>query len=528
MILTLFKYRFLMMFGAFRGGGKIGRTLLLIFVFVMLAFALSSFAYGLLKFAELDPERGPRILENLVALSFHGMFLLLLFWGLSQAVFTIFFSDDLAILLSLPIPRRDIFIFKVLEATFLNARVSFLFLMPVLVVLGLYHGSAAGYYCLAALITFLMATIPGALGIIIASLISNHVPRARLKGVITVAGSFIGIGMWAAMRQFSGQFSSGSADFGSEAMKTANIASWPIFNYLPSGWAYKSTLGAASGDPGVVLLYFMILAALSVALSFAAFAFTARYYAGGIAEEVAAPSRVAIGGFAPGGSPLMAHVKRDMILLARESGVMTQSLVMIVLFLLYPFVGTSGQSDEISGLAISPIATLFAAFFGGQVGSRMLTLERLAFWRNLITPFGRQLTLASKLIVGMLFTTVLATAAAMIHYVAKKPGDIDSIFLTILFSWIGFGVGLAICAFWGNFKWDHPKRMLKGGGGFIYALSIMLVGIGGYGLTYLAYRYLSSLVNPIMIVAVLSLGILSISYIVSALRLSNMEWAPDV
>ncbi|OGC91801.1 MAG: hypothetical protein A2W25_03550 [candidate division Zixibacteria bacterium RBG_16_53_22] len=528
MLAALLKYRLLMMLGAVRGGGKIGKTLLFIFVFAMLAFALSSFAYGLLKFAELDPERGPRILENLVALSFHGMFLLLLFWGLSQAVFTIFFSDDLAILLSLPIPRRDIFIYKVLEATFLNARVSFLFLTPVLVVLGLHHGSSPGYYCIAALVTFLMATIPGALGIIIASLISNHVPRARLKGVITVVGSFIGIGMWAAMRQFSGQFSSGSADFGSEAMKTANIASWPIFSYLPSGWAYKATLGAASGDLPVALLYFLILVVLSVALTFVAFVSTARYYAGGIAEEVAAPSRVAIGGFAPGGSPLMAHVKRDMILFARESGVMTQSLVMMAFFLLYPFVGTSGHSDEISGLVISPVATLFAAFFGGQVGSRMLTLERLAFWRNLINPNGRQLTLASKLIVGLLFTTILALGAAMIHYVAKKPGDIDSVFLTILFSWIGFGVGLAICAFWGNFKWDHPKRMLKGGGGFIYAFSIMVVGLGGYGLTYLAYRYLSSLINPIMIVAVLSLGILSISYMVSALKLTNMEWTPDV
>jgi hypothetical protein len=70
--------------------------------------------------------------------------------------------------------------------------------------------------------------------------------------------------------------------------------------------------------------------------------------------------------------------------------------------------------------------------------------------------------------------------------------------------------------------------MLKGGGGFVYVIAIILFGIGGYGVAYLAYRLLSGLINPIIILAVFFLGILSIAYIVSALKIMNMEWTPDV
>jgi hypothetical protein len=325
------------------------------------------------------------------------------------------------------------------------------------------------------------------------------------------------------------QYFSQSGESGNEILMATRHGSSPIFDYLPSGWAYKATTGAAAGDVIGALIYVLVLVLASVALVYVAFLLTARYYAGGITEEIAAPARLATGSITFGRSPLMAHIRRDLILFSRESGVITQSLVIAAFLLLYPFVGTrSGPDDGIPGLALLPVTVLFAIFFGGQVGSRMLTLERLAFWRNLVIPLGRQLTLISKLVVGLFFTTCLTLAIGLAHYAAQAPGDIDSVLLTVLFSWIGFAVGLATGAYWGNFKWDHPKRMLKGGGGFVYAFLILVVGMGAYGLTYLAYRYLSGLANPIAIVAVFSLAILSISFMVSALKLVNMEWTPDV
>jgi ABC-2 type transport system permease protein len=525
---VLFKYRLKMMLGAFKGGGRIGRNLLFLAALAMFAFVISSFAYGLYKFAQHDPVTGAQVLHNLVALAFNGIFFFLLFWGLSQAVFTIFFSDDLGLLLSLPIPRRDIFAYKVTEATLLNTRLSFLFLMPMLVILGMFHGSGIVYYIIAVMVTLLMASVPGAIGIIIASLVSRKIPRTRLKGIITVVGSLLGVTLWALFNQMDKQYFSRSGDFGNEIIQATRNGSSPFFNYLPSGWAYKATIGAASGDFTGALLYLAILISISAALIVFAFTLTAKYYSGGVSEEIAASPRTAVGGLTFGNSPLMAHIRRDLILFVRESGVMTQSLVMAAFLLLYPFVGTRSGTDEIPGLAISPISILLAAFLGGQVGSRMLTLERLAFWRNLVIPFGRQMCLASKMVVGLVFTTSIALAAGLVHFAAGKPGDIDSIFLTVIFSWIGFAIGLVTGAYWGKFNWDHPKRMLRGGGGFVFAVLMIVVGMGSYGLTYLAYRYLSNIANPIIIVAVLSLGILSISYIVSAIKLLNMEWTPDV
>jgi hypothetical protein len=311
-------------------------------------------------------------------------------------------------------------------------------------------------------------------------------------------------------------------------MKTIDIAASPIFQYLPSGWAYNAAVAAARGNLFGSIPFLLILAVCSTLLGWVALILTARHYAGGVVEEVAPPKVAAPISFGLGGSPLAAHIKRDVILFSRETGVVAQSLLMLIILLLFPFVVKGETLQRLTVLGISPVGTIIAALFGGQLASRLLAIERLGFWRNLVFPSGRHQTLTSKFILGLGFVTVLSALAATVHAVVLQQGNLGGVFLIVFFSWIGFAVGIMAGAFWSNFNWDHPRRMLKSGGGLIFAFAIIVIGPAMYALTYGISRLLADFVNPTMIVLVFSLGFLSISYIVSAIRLLNMEWTPDV
>ena len=529
MIATLIKYRLLTAFSMFKSSKGLGRGLLLLIAFGALAFALITFSIGIYAFYKMDPVLGGRVLENLTILSFASMFVFILFWGLSFAVYTIFFSHDLPMLLSMPIRHKDIFVFKSMETTFLNSRIS-IFFLPLLIIYGLAHHAPAPYYVIIVAVTFFMASIPGSLGLILAAVVTRKVPRARLKSMLTIAGSLIGVALWAIMNQFSGRFSSDSADFGSGFMKNTDLSSRAAFNFLPSGWAYKATQASASGEWGISLLYIGVLLICSVVLSYFAYVMTARYYAGGVAEEISAPaaSTQAMIDFKTGGSPILAYIKRDLILLSREPGVIMQNMLMLIFLFLFPFIsGGKDMLDKIS-LPLSPVAAIFSAFFGGQIGSRLFTMERLGFWQNLVIPGGRRMTLLSKSIWGLAFTTIGIAIIGIVHLALGKIGEPKTILLMVSFGWTGFAVGTPLGIFFADFKWEHPKRMLKGGGGFIYVLILMICSVAMYGMALLLTSVLSDYVDPSAAIMVLVLGLIAISIAITYMKLTNMECTPDV
>jgi hypothetical protein len=382
------------------------------------------------------------------------------------------------------------------------------------------------YYIIVVLVAIFMAAIPGALGIIIASFLSRKIPKARLKGAMTVIGSLIGVAAWVVMNRFTGRWSSETPDAQLPFAGLAKYTSSPFLKWLPSGWAYRATKHAALNQWPESLMYLVILAAVAIILTYVALLIISRYYASGIGEEVALPS-AAIAGINMGGSPLMAHIRRDLALFWREPGAVTQSLIMLVFLILFPFVTNNKELEKLANLPLSPISALFAAFFGGQIGSRLIPIERLGFWQNLVIPNGRNLTIFSKTILGLIFVTIFSTLAGIIHFVTGRTTEPSAIFMTIGFAWAGLALGIPLGVFFANFNWEHPRRMLKGGGAFLYVLILMAASLGLYGLLYVVSRYLSGFVNPTLFIFLVAVGFLAISLAISILKLANMEWNPE-
>lgn len=518
-----------MLLSFYKGGKRVGQTIAMIVAVLALAVMFGSMFFAIYEFAKINPEAGTKFINNLTALSFHGMFVFLCFWGLSMAVMHVFFSNDLDLLLTLPVKPRDIYIFKITEATFQNVRISILFLVPSLIILGIYHHAFFPYYIMALLAAVFMAAIPGSVGIIIASFLSRKIPRARLKGMLTVIGSLIGVTFWALFNRFSSRFSSSeTSDLSLPIAKMERLTSSPIAKWLPSDWAYKAINAAAYSNWAVSLEYAAILLAVSFMLIYISLRVISRYYASGISEEIASPS-ASVASINMGGSPLVAHIRRDLILFLREPGVIVQSLIMLIFLLLFPYVSNRKQDLEIAtGLAISPVSAIFAAFFGGQIGSRLIPLERMGFWQNLAFPNGRNLTLISKTIIGLVFVTVLVIPITLVHYFTGRVSDLTAIPISIAFAWAGLAIGLPLGIFFGNFNWEHPRRMLKGSGGFFYALIMMIGGAGMYGLYFVFARFLSSLISPIIPIFLVACAFLALSISITAVKLSNLEWNPEI
>ena len=513
-----------MLLSILKEGGKPGRTVLVVIAFLVLTLSLAAFVFGIYENIRANPETGGRFLEQMIFLLFHGIFALLCFTGLSLAIFTVFFGKDLELLLSLPIKPSAIFIYKITEALVLNVRFSFLFLIPMLVMLGIYHQSSIFYYIMAILITIFLASIPGSLGIFLAYFISRRASKARLKAMIGIIGSLLGLAIWVGFHTAARLMPTESPPQGVESISMRGLVSSPIFSYLPSAWASEAAMGAATGKWVLSLEFLLMLAASSAVLGYLAFKATARYYAGGIAGEFSQSPTVAIVNMRIGGSPFIAHLKRDTLLLMREPNVMMQGIIMLLFLLLFPFISNPDGWRETVSIAVSPVVAIFAVFFGGQISSRLIPLERLGFSWNLITPRGARLALMGKVLTGTVFTTVLVVLVGTIHLITGRAFSISYILLLIGFCWSGFAVGLPLGAYYADFKWDNPKRMLSAGGGFLYALIAMITGSVLYGIVVLAAKFLPDMVNPAFLILLISVGLLTISLAATAAKIANLEW----
>ena len=116
-----------------------------------------------------DPTTGSQLLNSFVYLGFHGAFLVLCFYGISFAIFTVFFGKDIELLFSLPIKPTTIYFYKFIEATVMNLRFSMIFLVPVLIISGSYFNMGFIFYFSSMIVLLLLTSIPGSIGIILAS-----------------------------------------------------------------------------------------------------------------------------------------------------------------------------------------------------------------------------------------------------------------------------------------------------------------------------------------------------------------------
>lgn len=511
----------------FRHSGGMRMMTIIILGLILFGFFLFGFLGKVLKMAVANPDIGNRLVDSLAAISVHGMFILMCFYGLSYAVYSVYFGKDLELLLFLPIKKRDIFLFKVTEAAIFNCRISMVLALPALIIAGIYYGAGVPYYVLVPIIILILTAIPGSLGIMAASLIAKRVSRTKIRNTLAVSGAIIGLLVWGGFNLLSKSLNTSFASVGGDEA-FLNISSSPAWNYFPSGWASLAALDAARGSwLGAAFNIALLLAAAAI-LTFLAYRSISWYFAGGVAEEFSGPAGMRMLSIRGGSSPLWAHLRRDFMVIFREINALTQSIILLIFLIIFPFITGAPKGGEPFPLAIPPTGLIFANMLGCHLGSRLIPLERRGFWLNLVTPAGNRLAILSKSIIGLILCWITALIAGLIHIAGGITAETNYILYLGSFSWAGFGLGMTFSAFFSNFGWENPNRMLRMAGLVMYLLSMIGI-VAPLGMAaILAGEVFPGIINPGFLVILLSWGVVLILYLISSRKISNLEWGAEV
>lgn len=420
-----------------------------------------------------------RSLESLFVVLILGV----VFSVLTTAVHTLYSSEDLPFLLSLPVHPNQVFTLKVLETYVSAAMLPALFTLPVLLALGLERQAALAYYPLAVAALLALYALPVALGSVLALILMRIAPMGRVKEVATGASVLLAAGFIFALRILRPEQ---LADMTLEELASfLTIFAQFEVGWLPTSWTSQAVWGALSGQvtAGAYLLAGLSIIVLFAVAQLASFA----YREGWIRSLESGQPRLdprprpaalwerALYRLGPGG----AVISKDIRLLMRDPTQWSQLLVLLALAGVYL---VSVGSFEVEGLnnqrfrdAIGTMNLLFMGFLLAGVGIRMtyptISLEGEGFWLLKTGPLRSRGIVMSKfwhtLPTMLLLGTGIGFAAA--HFIDLSPtlawaSPLAGFCAALATTGLGVGLGAAFP----KFQATSPSEIPMAAGGFLY------------------------------------------------------------
>jgi len=336
---------------------------------------------------------------------FTVLMLAVAFSVLTGAIATLYGSQDLPFLLSLPVDPVRVFTLKVVETYLNSALLPALFTLPVLVGLGLEQRAPAGYYAIAIFALLALYALPVALGAVAALLLMRVAPAGRAKEVATAASVALAAGLVLGMRALRPERLQHltPAQFEQALSRFADLH----VGWLPSAWGSAAVWGALQGRvPDAALL--LALVSLVVLLGVARLAAMA-YRAGWFRSLDTQGRQGAVGALPPARwerplarlGPAGGMVIKDLRLLARDPSQWSQLLVLVALAGVY-FISTASLAAEMQSFrdVVGALNLVFLGFLLAGVGIRtafpLVSLEGEGLWLLRTGPLRARNIVAAK------------------------------------------------------------------------------------------------------------------------------------
>jgi ABC-2 type transport system permease protein len=443
-----------------------------------------------------------RSVEALVTLLMFGV----AFSVLTTAVTTLYASDDLAFLLSLPLPPSTVFAQKVFETYLGSALLPALLTLPLLTGIGVAREAPWSYYPLAAAAVLALFALPVALGALVALVLMRVAPAARVREVATAASVVLAAGFVLALRALRPEQLAEMTPEQFEALLDG-VAALGLSAY-PPGWAGSAIWSALRGDAAVTLPALLGAATLSLGVltALAANAYRAGWVRGveGAGRRLdrrvlrQAPWELSLARLGPMG----AVVAKDVRLLLRDPAQWSQVLVLVALAGVY-LVSTVSLSVEGQRFrdVLGTLSMAFLGFVMAGVGARLafpiVSLEGEGWWLVRTAPLSIRRVVLGKFLYALppllAFGLGLALAQALLLDVSRTlasaslvAGGLGALAITAL----GVGLGAAFP----RFDAPNPSEIPVSPGGLLYmALSLLYAAGLAFLLAYPAWR---TLVDP--------------------------------
>ena len=480
-------------------GERLSWTLFLVLGLCFWLFVFLLMGWLVVAFSEVEVF-GPILARKLLELLLVGLFGALVFSNIVTALSTFYLSDDLELLLSLPVSRVEFHVARSVEVLAQSSWMFLVFGLPVFAAYGYAYDAGLLYYGLVAVVLPAFVLLPNALGIGIATLLVSVFPARRLREALVFAALIGLVFAFIALRFARPERLLNASSFDSLAAYVAELQA-PVPVLLPPRWASDVLLASLMGRP-VPWIELGLLISGAVAVAGMARWLTAALYDGGRgrAQEARVARLVRAGWLdrllsvatAPLPPIARAVVRKDVKTFFRDPAQWSQlflvaSIVIIALASVWAL-----PVDAFRGPWLGAFRSALAFLILGLVGFVMaaiavrfqfpaVSIEGRAFWIVRVSPVDPRDLLIAKLwptlplivVVGQLLALV---SCAILGASWQLTGLAAGGALGLAFALSGLAIGMG--AIYPDFKADNAARAAAGPAAVLYMVAALtLVGV---------------------------------------------------
>jgi len=531
-----------------RAEGKIRAASILFAVFGLAfwagLFALMIWLIG--AFHEVEVF-GPILTRKLMELLLMGMFGLLCFSNTVTALSTYYLSDDLELLLSLPVARSQFHLARLIDTLAQSSWMIIVFGLPVFIAYGLTYGAGIEYYLMLCVVLPCFVAVPVSIGVVIASLLVTIFPARRLRELMVFAGIMALVFVIVMIRTLRPEQLVDASNFDSLAAYVAELQA-PIPLLVPPRWASDLLISTLQGRPVDMLVFGLLVSGAIAMTGVGRWITTALYDTGRSRSQEAREARLAKAGWLdavlsaatrPMNPAQRAVVVKDVKTFVRDPGQWSQLLLVGSIVVISLVSVAALPVDVVRGPWMGTFRNVLAFAVLGLVGFVMaalaarfqftaVSMEGRAWWLVRSSPLTARQYLWAKLLPGlvpMIFVgELLAITSTWIlgagpFLMAVAAGT--ALFLSFGIAGIAVGMG----AMFPDFKVDNAARAAAGPAGVLFMVASLSLVFAVIGIeAYPVYLVLASEVKGVAITSSQWVSISALFVAAMALCVHALTW----
>jgi len=441
---------------------------------------------------------GPILTRKLMELLLMGMFGLLCFSNTVTGLSTFYLSEDLELVLSLPVPRWQFHFARLLDTLAQSSWMIVVFGLPVFLAYGLHYGAGVIYYALLAIVLPCFVAIPVSIGVVVASMLVTLFPARKVRELLVFAGVLALVFVVVMLRMFRPERLVDASNFDSVAAYVAELQT-PVPLLFPPSWVSELLIDGLQGRPLSMMTLGLLVSGAIAITGTSRWITSAMYDSGRSRSQEAREARMAKSGWldtalAVFTRPLSGHqaaiVVKDVKTFIRDPGQWSQLLLVGSIVVICLVSVAALPVDVVRGPWMGTFRNVLAFAVLGLVGFVMaalaarfqftaVSLEGWAWWVLRSSPVTAREYMWAKLLPGLipmiLVGQLLAIASTWIlgaglFLMVVASGT--ALFLAFGISGIAVGMG----ASFPDFKVDNAARAAAGPAGVLFmVISLCLV-----------------------------------------------------
>ena len=191
---------------------------------------------------------GTIVLRKLIELLLLSLFGLLCFSNVVTALSNYYLSDDLELLLSLPISKVNFFFARFLETLAQSSWMVLSLAIAIFISYGLVYGQGWEYYALLTVVMTAFSIIPTALGVGLASILVSVFPARRIREALVIVSILVLVVVFILIRILRPEQLANADNFENVAAYMAQLQT-PMPLLTPPNWAADLLIASLFGRP---------------------------------------------------------------------------------------------------------------------------------------------------------------------------------------------------------------------------------------------------------------------------------------